>query len=91
MNKKGCPNCGANYLFLIEKSRLGCSFCYITFRDEIIWHLKKLQNGKTEHKGKHPFRFDDPADAFVVKCIDNSFVGDYDKENLKIKCGLTEG
>ena len=91
MNNKKCPNCDATYAFLIEKSRLGCSFCYITFRDEIIWHLRKLQKGKTDHKGKQPEFFDDPVDVFVEKCIDNAvLIGDHDLKILKIKSGLSK-
>lgn len=90
MNKKTCPNCYADFAFLMQKSRLGCAFCYTTFSDEIIWHLRKLQKGKTEHKGKMPQKYDDPVEVFFKKCVENSFLGDHDKKTILKECGLEE-
>jgi|GEM_PF-5963290 len=49
--KKPCPICGLGLQELIEKSRLGCSFCYEHYREELVPSLHQIHNA-VRHTGK---------------------------------------
>lgn len=48
-----CPHCGLSYEQIREKGKIGCSFCYQTFKDYLVPLLEKI-HGHTHHSGKSP-------------------------------------
>jgi len=48
-----CPHCGLSYEQIREKGKIGCSFCYQTFKDYLIPLLERI-HGHTHHSGKAP-------------------------------------
>ncbi len=50
---KVCPNCHLTLSEFFKKGRLGCSFCYESFKDSLKRPLEQI-HGKTEHIGKIP-------------------------------------
>ena len=61
MSKKNCPFCGIDYAFISQKHRLGCSFCYFSFRKEMYYVFSAQQDNQFIHKGKIPKRYTDPV------------------------------
>ena len=53
---KKCPVCNSTYKEISDNWDIGCSECYITFRDELDLVLKKI-NGTSKHVGRIPKRF----------------------------------
>ena len=51
-NKK-CSGCNLTYQEIIGKSRLGCEFCYESFKSQIVLLIKRCQVS-TNHIGKRP-------------------------------------
>lgn len=45
LQDKTCPNCGLTLKDFYKNKRLGCSYCYEAFREEILKYLSK--DGKT--------------------------------------------
>jgi len=50
-----CPNCSLTYEEIRKKGKIGCSFCYQTFREYLIPLLERI-HGKSYHSGKVPTR-----------------------------------
>jgi len=50
-----CPNCKATYDDFRDSGRLGCSECYIAFKNELLPLLKRL-HGSVQHIGKVPLQ-----------------------------------
>jgi len=48
-----CPHCGLTYEQIREKGKIGCSFCYQTFKDYLAPLLERI-HGHTRHLGKAP-------------------------------------
>ncbi len=48
-----CPNCGFTFGKFQQVGRLGCSECYLIFRDDIVRRLKGMHKGTT-HAGRVP-------------------------------------
>lgn len=48
-----CPQCGFTFGDIKKTGRLGCGHCYVTFREQLMPILKRIQ-GRTEHSGKVP-------------------------------------
>lgn len=48
-----CPNCGIGYDDFKKLGRLGCSECYVAFKDHLMVLLKKI-HGSNRHYGKSP-------------------------------------
>lgn len=48
-----CPNCGLTYDDFKKKGRLGCSHCYVAFKQQLLPLLKKI-HGAAQHMGKVP-------------------------------------
>ena len=53
--KAKCPNCGLTYEDFRKLGRLGCSECYVGFREYLGALLKKI-HGSSQHLGKAPAR-----------------------------------
>ena len=53
MAGKRCSNCGMIYEDFRKTGRLGCSECYVTFRDSLASLLKRI-HGSDHHLGKFP-------------------------------------
>lgn len=51
-----CLKCNTSVKDIIETGKAGCENCYRQFKNEIVNHLKKVQE-VSEHKGKVPERF----------------------------------
>ena len=51
--KLECPSCGLSYEDFKKFGRLGCSECYIAFKDHLASLLKKI-HGSQHHLGKSP-------------------------------------
>ncbi len=50
-----CPNCGLSYREFRKVGRLGCSQCYVVFKDYLASLLKNI-HGSSRHIGKRPKR-----------------------------------
>ncbi len=50
-----CPNCGLSYRDFRKIGRLGCSQCYVAFKDYLSSLLKNI-HGSNQHIGKSPRR-----------------------------------
>ncbi len=50
---KFCGHCGCTYLDLRHSGMVGCSNCYEVFKDEIAFHLRRI-NIRKKHRGKLP-------------------------------------
>ncbi len=50
-----CPACGFSYEEFKKKGRLGCSRCYLTFKQQLLPLLKKIHRS-VRHVGKSPKR-----------------------------------
>lgn len=48
-----CANCGFTFAKFQQVGRLGCSDCYVTFRDDVVRRLKGMHKGVT-HVGRVP-------------------------------------
>ncbi len=48
-----CSRCGLTYEEFRKIGRLGCAYCYISFRTS-LWQLIKAIHGSTFHSGKIP-------------------------------------
>ena len=48
-----CPRCGLTYEDFKKIGRLGCSECYLTFREALLPLLKRI-HGSSQHYGKSP-------------------------------------
>ncbi len=48
---KRCSCCGSTYADIAESGKCGCSECYITFYEQLLPYLKKVQ-GSIEYVGK---------------------------------------
>ena len=53
MAGKRCSNCGMTYEDFRKTGRLGCSECYVTFRDSLASLLKRI-HGSGHHLGRFP-------------------------------------
>ena len=54
--KLECPSCGMNYDEFRKFGRLGCSGCYVAFKQHLGSLLKKI-HGSARHSGKMPVKF----------------------------------
>lgn len=70
LKTKKCPSCNIDYLFISEKHRLGCSFCYFAFRKEMLYVFEYKQDNNYKHVGKIPKKYDNPVMLFVNDLID---------------------
>lgn len=50
-----CPECGLTYDQFVQQGKMGCSSCYITFKNQIDGLLKRI-HGASNHAGKVPKR-----------------------------------
>jgi len=50
-----CPGCGISYSEIMNKGKIGCSFCYDTFGDYLTPILERV-HGRVTHRGKVPRR-----------------------------------
>lgn len=48
-----CSNCGFSYADFKKKGRLGCSRCYVTFKQLLLPLLRKIHSA-TRHTGRSP-------------------------------------
>ena len=48
-----CPKCGFSYADFKKKGRLGCSHCYVTFKQLLLPLLKKIHSA-VRHTGRSP-------------------------------------
>lgn len=80
---KVCPICGIDYRHIASKHRLGCSFCYFTFKTEMLYVFKEKQDGQYEHKGKIPKNYTNPVAMFINRQIENKITNETVKEDLK--------
>jgi len=48
-----CPNCGSSFEDFRRASRLGCSVCYGTHKDQLDKVIKSI-HGTTKHNGSRP-------------------------------------
>ncbi len=53
-----CPTCNMPYSEFLQKGKLGCGDCYLTFKNRIKKPLKQI-HGTFEHTGKAPKRCGD--------------------------------
>ncbi len=53
--KLKCAHCGLNYEEFRKLGRLGCSECYVSFREYLSALLKKI-HGSNQHLGKSPLK-----------------------------------
>lgn len=51
--EKVCPLCKTDLRRYKRTGRLGCSNCYVTFKDDLAPTIKRI-HGNTKHKGKFP-------------------------------------
>lgn len=56
---KGCPNCGCTLQEINQKGKVGCSNCYVHYKDVLEPLLNKL-HGSTKHVGKRPSEEKEP-------------------------------
>lgn len=85
MKTKKCPSCNIDYLFISEKHRLGCSFCYFAFRKEMLYVFEYKQDNNYKHVGKIPKKYDNPVMLFVNDLIDEKIKNENVKKDLKDK------
>lgn len=52
-----CPKCRSTMNSILTAGKLGCPECYATFKNEMLQHIKDVQNGKIQHNGKVPSKF----------------------------------
>ena len=50
-----CKNCGSSYREFSKSGKLGCSQCYVEFKEYLAPIIRKL-HGNSYHTGKIPFR-----------------------------------
>lgn len=86
---KVCPNCGIDYKHIISKYRLGCSFCYFTFKSEMYYVFKEKQDNHYSHKGKIPKNYINPISMFINNEIDKKIPNDTVRQDLKEKINLS--
>jgi len=60
LEKLVCPTCKMTFREFRNQGRLGCSHCYIAFRDELLPLLENI-HGDTHHCGKFPKRVPDDS------------------------------
>lgn len=53
ISKKRCECCGASFSDIAQTGRVGCSECYLTFKNELMPSLNRL-HGKAVHVGGTP-------------------------------------
>jgi protein-arginine kinase activator protein McsA len=58
-----CPGCGLTLTDIHKLGRLGCSHCYVFFKQQISPLLKHVQEGKDEHVGKIPHKHNHQEEA----------------------------
>lgn len=80
---KICPICGIDYKHIVSKRRLGCSFCYFTFKTEMYYVFKEKQDGACTHLGKVPKNFTNPVNMFVNREIEKKISDEELKHELK--------
>lgn len=51
--QKKCAKCGATFQQLLSSGKIGCSYCYHIFENELIPTIQKI-HGKALHVGKRP-------------------------------------
>ncbi|MDD5067202.1 MAG: UvrB/UvrC motif-containing protein [bacterium] len=51
-----CPLCGISYDEFLESGKLGCGYCYTSFREQIKPILRRI-HGCIYHKGKVPVKY----------------------------------
>ncbi len=86
--RKSCPNCGIDYRHIASKHRLGCAFCYFTFKTEMYYVFKEKQNNAVVHYGKIPKNYTNPVNMFINKEIENKIDDEKIKHELKEKIKL---
>lgn len=68
--------------------RLGCAFCYFTFKTEMMYVFQMKQDNNHTHKGKKPKNFTNPVNIFLNQEIERK-IDDADlKAKLKSKIKL---
>lgn len=60
LEKLVCPTCKMTFREFRSAGRLGCSHCYIAFREELLPLLENI-HGETHHCGKFPKRAPDES------------------------------
>jgi protein arginine kinase activator len=60
LEKLVCPTCKLTFREFRSAGRLGCSHCYIAFRDELLPLLENI-HGESHHCGKFPKRAPDDS------------------------------
>lgn len=51
-----CSVCDTTFTSFKNKGRIGCLYCYLTFKDRINFVLKNI-HGQTSHRGKTPVKW----------------------------------
>lgn len=85
---KHCPVCEIDYRHIVSKHRLGCAFCYFTFRTEMYYVFQEKQDGSFTHKGKIPKNFTNPVSMFVNREVERKVDDEELKQELKKKIKL---
>ena len=62
-----CACCGTRFSDIAETGKMGCSECYVTFKDKLIPYLKRV-HGTTEHIGK---KLNDAGSSLAPVTIDS--------------------
>ena len=60
LDKRVCPMCNITFREFRNQGRLGCSHCYVAFREELMPLLENI-HGDTQHCGKFPKRAPDDS------------------------------
>ncbi|MCL2350786.1 MAG: hypothetical protein FWC67_04835, partial [Defluviitaleaceae bacterium] len=65
-NFRTCAECGTTYNGFKKTGKLGCGYCYTTFRDHISQALKNI-HGSNRHAGKLPHGQDEKYADLMIK------------------------
>ena len=60
-----CPDCGMTIAQYKKTSLLGCPACYVTFQDNLINIIAKVQDKHTQHVGRSPSQTNIDADRHL--------------------------
>lgn len=53
---KICPKCKRDINTIRQNGRLGCSRCYVTFKEDLLYAIKNY-HGHVQHVGKFPSNY----------------------------------
>lgn len=61
-----CECCGCSFSDIVESGRVGCSECYLTFKEELLPSLNRL-HGKALHVGSAPIKQESEKESLEEK------------------------